>query len=235
MARLRGDALRMSELLTTTRFQRSFICPGGIVQDVADSTLQEIRVRAQKLKKDLAPVVRYFLINQSVCERMQRVGTVSPALAHDFGLVGVGARASNLNYDVRTHFPSGAYSHNAPAVVVEKDGDVHARAKVRMSEIDQSLTLTERLLERIPDGVVRADLPERLPANSIGLGIVEAHRGELIHLIFTDDSGGIKRYAIKDPSVNNWTALAIAVRNNLVADFPLCNKSFSLSYSGHDL
>jgi Ni,Fe-hydrogenase III large subunit len=235
MSRLRGDALRMAELLTGSRFQRSFICPGGIATDVADSTLAEIRKRASKLKDDLAPVVSYILTNQSVCERMQRVGTVSPALASDFGLVGVGARASNQLYDVRTHLPQGAYLRLPLPIATEKDGDVHARAKVRINEIEHSLNLIVQVLEKMSQGEIRARMPSALPANSLGLGVVEAHRGELVHLVFTDGSGAIQRYAIKDPSVNNWTGLAIAVRNNLVADFPLCNKSFSLSYSGHDL
>ncbi|MGL1774779.1 hypothetical protein ACSTG3_23430, partial [Vibrio parahaemolyticus] len=78
-------------------------------------------------------------------------------------------------------------------------------------------------------------LPESLPADEVAVSVVESHRGELIHMAFTDSSGNLKRYWIKDPSVNNWTALAIAVRNNLLSDFPLCNKSFSLSYGGHDL
>jgi len=87
----------------------------------------------------------------------------------------------------------------------------------------------------LPSGPPSISLPEHLPPNQTGLSIVEAFRGELIHLIFTDEQGKIKRYAIKDPSFNNWTAVSIAIRNNLIADFPLCNKSLALSYSGNDL
>jgi Ni,Fe-hydrogenase III large subunit len=106
---------------------------------------------------------------------------------------------------------------------------------MRMGEIDSSLRLIQKFIDELTAGKVFEEPPEQLEKNSVGVAVVEAHRGELIHLVFTDDNGAIKRYAIKDPSVNNWTALAIAVRNNLLADFPLCNKSFSLSYGGHDL
>jgi Ni,Fe-hydrogenase III large subunit len=235
MARLRGDALRLGELLAGTRFQRGYICPGGVIQDTSDKILTEIKKRARKLRWDLELVVRYFFQNQSLCERMQRVGVVSPALARDFGLVGIGGRGSGVKYDARMHFPHGVYPEITPRIAEEIDGDVHSRAKIRISELQNSLYLIGRLLDSVPAGAYCALLPDTLPANEIGLGIVEAHRGELIHLIFTDESGKIVRYAIKDPSLNNWTGLAIAVRNNLVADFPLCNKSFSLSYSGHDL
>ena len=91
------------------------------------------------------------------------------------------------------------------------------------------------LSAELPTGPIRTAIPEALAPDSVGIGIVEAWRGELIHWITTDERGRISRYAIKDPSFNNWTGLAIAARNNLVADFPLCNKSFNLSYSGNDL
>jgi Ni,Fe-hydrogenase III large subunit len=97
------------------------------------------------------------------------------------------------------------------------------------------LGVIDAILENVPEGAFSVDLPDKLPANQIGCGIVEAFRGELIHLVVTDDDGNIRRYHIKDPSCNNWTAVSIAIRNNLIADFPLCNKSLALSYSGNDL
>lgn len=111
-----------------------------------------------------------------------------------------------------------------------------ARAQIKADEIDSSLAVVSKLLETLPDGSVLADCGAgQLPASSVGVGVVEAWRGELIHWVTTDTAGGISRYAIKDPSLNNWTGLAIAVRGNLVTDFPLCNKSFNLSYCGNDL
>jgi Ni,Fe-hydrogenase III large subunit len=235
MARLRGDALRLGELLSGTRFQRAFIRPGGVAQEPSDKNLMQLRERALTLASDLAPVLDMLLTNQAACERMQGIGRVSPQLARDFGLVGVGGRASNVQYDTRLHFRQGVYPTIVPSLAFEMNGDVFCRARVRILELYESLGLIEKIVTALPSGPIFVAPPTMLPANRIGLGIVEGHRGELIHLVFTDGSGKIHRYAIKDPSLNNWTGLAIAVRNNLVADFPLCNKSFSLSYSGHDL
>ena len=119
--------------------------------------------------------------------------------------------------------------------MTQKDGDILARARVRTGEIETSCDVIEKIFDQLPSGAISVNLPTVLPPNQTGLSIVEAFRGELIHLIFTDDQGKIKRYAIKDPSFNNWTAISIAIRNNLIADFPLCNKSLALSYSGNDL
>jgi Ni,Fe-hydrogenase III large subunit len=235
MARLRGNALGLGELLSGTRFQRAFIRPGGVARDPGIKNLIQLRDRARTLSNDLAPVLDMFLTNQSACDRMQRIGRVSPQLARDFGLIGVGGRSSNVQYDARLHFPHGVYPVMAPSITCQAEGDVFCRARVRIQELYKSLNLIEKIMSILPLGPVFIQPSALLPPNRIGLGIVEAHRGELIHLVFTDRSGKINRYAIKDPSLNNWTALAIAVRNNLVADFPLCNKSFSLSYSGHDL
>lgn len=237
LSRMRGMALGLAELLAGTRFQKSFIKVGGLHQVPSEQSLRLLRERAVSLKKTLRPILDMFLSNQDVCQRMQKVGRVSNKLAMDFGLVGVAARASGIKYDTRMYFQQGIYPSTSitPNFALENDGDVYARAKVRVAELYESLDLIDKLLGDLPAETAAINLPATLPANKIGLAIVEAHRGELIHLVFTDEQGKIKRYAIKDPSFNNWTALAIAVRNNLVADFPLCNKSFSLSYSGHDL
>lgn len=235
MARMRGVALGMGELLAGTRFLRAYVCPGGVVKDPGNTALGELKQRALSLRKDLTKLLDMLLNNQAVCERMQKAGKVSPQLANDFGFVGVGGRASASAYDARRHFPHGLYPELAPPVVTEQEGDVFCRAKVRAQEIMGSLDVIEKICSSISNGSTLIKLPDLLPANQVCLGIVESHRGELIHLIYTDGDGKIKRYAIKDASVKNWTALAIAVRKNVVADFPLCNKSFALSYSGHDV
>lgn len=233
MSRLRGDALRLAELLTGSRFQRAFICPGGVIVDRSEN-FDKIREHAITLKKQLQAVTDLFIGNPVAQERMQGVGRISPALARDFGFVGIAARACGIDYDCRKHFDYGNVYADLKVAIVP-DGDVYARTLVRLQELQESFRIIDRLFQNIPSGSICVNLPEQLPADKVGLGLVEAHRGELIHLIFTNKKGEIERYAIKDASVNNWTALAIAARNNLVADFPLCNKSLSLSYSGHDL
>ena len=234
MARMRGVALRLGELLAGTRFQRAFIKPGGVVYDPGDKNIKELLDTSRKLRQDLAPIIDLLLRNQVANDRMH-VGRVSTQLAKDFGMVGVPGRASGIAYDARRHFKHGVYPAIKPPLPTQTNGDVFSRAKVRIFELTTSLQLIEEIIGAIKAGPVSIDLPDELPKESVGLGVVEGHRGELIHLIFTDKNGKIARYAIKDPSLNNWTGLAIAIRNNLVADFPLCNKSFGLSYSGHDL
>lgn len=235
MARLRGDALAMGDLLAGSRFQRGFICPGGIARNPVMANFSAIARTAQALVKQLAPVIDIFSDNQVARDRMEKIGRVQPHLARDFGLVGVGGRASGISYDCRHHFPHGVYPGKSKPIVIERGGDVLSRVRVRIGELNASLALIQELIEIIPEAGICERLPDTLDPDSISAGVVESHRGELIHLVFTDENGNIKRYAIKDASVNNWTGLAIAVRNSLVADFPLCNKSFSLSYSGHDL
>jgi Ni,Fe-hydrogenase III large subunit len=235
-ARFRGRVLGLAELLAGSRFQKAFLRPGGLRTEPSDKNLITIKNSIPSLEKQIFPVLEMFMLNQDVCQRMQNVGRVSNRLAKDFAFVGVAGRASGIKYDARSHFVGGLDQQFAPSYASHKNGgDVYSRAKIRVLEIKESLRMIAQILDNMPAAENVPKLPQTLPANQVGVAIVESHRGELIHLVFTDESGLIKRYAIKDPSLNNWTALAIAVRNNLVADFPLCNKSFSLSYSGHDL
>lgn len=230
--RVRGISFAMAELLSGQRFIRGFICPGGVIRDLKSESLKQLSICADKLAEQSKIIVEMLFGNEGVDDRMRGIGRVSTSLAKDFGLLGIAGRACGIKYDARQFHQS--YAGFTP--VVQSDGDVLARARLRGLELKASLDLIKATLAQLDEsGKCSIALPENLPANGVGFSCVEAHRGELIHLAFTDDTGRIKRYAIKDPSLNNWTALAIAVRNNLVADFPLCNKSFSLSYSGHDL
>lgn len=234
--RLRGDALRLGELLSGTRLQRFFIRPGGGSRKNADGLVELLRL-SRKLGQDLRPVTDMLMDNSVALERMKGVGKVTSSLARDFGMVGVAGRASGINYDVRDSFPSPATEYYNCVPRVHADGDVFARVMIRVEEAHASLKMIDALCQQLPsaDSETVIALPEFLPPDEFAMSIVESHRGELLHLVATDAMGRISRYAIKDPSVNNWTGLAIAARDNLVADFPLCNKSFSLSYSGHDL
>jgi Ni,Fe-hydrogenase III large subunit len=167
---------------------------------------------------------------------MEGTGKVRASLARDFGLVGPAGRASGVVYDVRQAFQQAPYHTLAWQVASATEGDVLARVRVRADEAQTSLALIAELLSGLPTPqAYQVAMPDTLPPERVGVGIVEAWRGELIHLVYTDAAGCIARYGIKDPSFNNWTGLAIAARGQLVADFPLCNKSFGLSYSGNDL
>ncbi len=229
----RGAVLACCQLLSGTRRQRYYILPGGVARDLDDGRRQEMLLGMAALAQRLQSHIPLIFEHAGVLERMSGTGRLAPALAKDFGIVGPAGRASGSRYDVRTAFPLADASTFSPAH--RDSGDVLARAQIRADEIESSLHIIQHLLENLPQSAIITRLPDALPADRTGIGIVEAWRGELIHWVTTDAGGAVCRYAIKDPSFNNWTGLAIAIRGNLVADFPLCNKSFNLSYSGNDL
>jgi Ni,Fe-hydrogenase III large subunit len=234
-ARLRGAALGLGELLAGSRLQRGYVIPGGVTRDLDGARQSACSQALSSLTREVEASLPLLLEHPPVIERMEGTGRLSPSLAREFGLVGPAARASGSSYDTRSAFHHGLYPEHAPAPARRETGDVLARAQVRGEEISAALRLLARWVDALPTSPVRLPVPGSLPRDGIGVGIVEAWRGELIHWITTDAEDRIQRYAIKDPSFNNWTGLAIAMRGGLVADFPLCNKSFSLSYSGNDL
>ena len=233
---MRGAILALAQLLSGSRRQRYYIRPGGVVRDLNDDRRKTISKDLSAICTRLKELLPLVLENSSVIERMDGTGSVSRELARDFGLVGPAGRASGSDYDARIYYPHGAYPEYAPPPASHDTGDALARAQIRADEIWTSIRVVDELLDNLPDGPICIDCQEKaLAPDEHGIGIVEAWRGELIHWVSTDGTGTISRYAIKDPSFNNWTGLAIAARGNLVADFPLCNKSFNLSYSGNDL
>lgn len=233
---MRGAVLSLAQLLAGSRRMRYYVKPGGVSRDLTAPRCTQMLSDLDVIEKRLQELVPLLVKNASVIERMEGTGTVPHSVARDFGLVGPAARASGRSYDARRVYPHGVYPEFAPELVTQKKGDVFCRMQQRADEIWSSIDIIRQLLQSLPEGSVYEDCQQlMLTPNSFGLGIVEAWRGELMHWIFTDESGGISRYAIKDPSFNNWTGLSMAVRGNLVADFPVCNKSFNLSYSGNDL
>ncbi len=232
---LRGATLALAQLLTGNRRQRWFILPGGVARELTAANHRALQHGVADLARRAYDHLPLVLEHPGVLERMEGTGRLSPALARDFGIVGPAGRASGTRYDARRHFAHADFPALAPTPAHQETGDVLARAQIKAEEIAASLDLITHTLETLPASPVCMPVPDRLPADAVGIGIVEAWRGELLHWITTGAAGQITRYAIKDPSFNNWTALAIAVRGNLVTDFPLCNKSFNLSYSGNDL
>jgi Ni,Fe-hydrogenase III large subunit len=233
IARFRETTLELAQSLCGSRFMRGLILPGGVGK-FREGSLSKIQKAMHSMRDELKAPIAIFLENQAAVERME-VSGITRSLAHEFGMVGLAARSSGIDYDCRRHFSHACYPQLAPHAVVELGGDVLARVKVRVRELSTSFETIEAVLEGLPSGDFRVTPGDDLPANSVSCGIVEGSRGELIHLVATDDSGKIGRYSIKDPSQNNWTAVSIGIRQNLVADFPLSNKSLSLSHSGNDL
>lgn len=196
----------------------------------------------QQLLKDLAAYERDFLEMcdkiqhfPSVLSRLDRTGVVSTEQAESIGAVGMAAKCAGVCRDTRASHPYGLYSSLDVQPVVKTTGDVLARTELRIDEVKQSLAIVRKLLENMPafDGKMQsAGTPE---AESFAIALTEGWRGEICHCAITDEDGELAAYKIKDPSFHNWMALALAVRGNEISDFPICNKSFNLSYCGHDL
>ncbi|HJW31131.1 MAG TPA: hypothetical protein VJ508_18015, partial [Saprospiraceae bacterium] len=171
----------------------------------------------------------------SALARLEKTGVVTREQALAIGAVGMTAKSSGVQRDIRASHPHDGYGplHHQP--ILKHHGDVYSRTQIRNEEIRQSLGYIGTLLKRIPEETKpRLPLSAPLP-NSFTLSLTEGWRGEICHCAITDDQGELRHYKIKDPSLHNWLALALAVRNNEISDFPICNKSFDLSYCGHDL
>ena len=152
----------------------------------------------------------------------------------ELGFVGPVARSCELVRDVRHDHPYGVFRFAHIPVSTAWAGDVHARALVRWLEVRRSLEFVLDQLGSLPRGELRAPLKAPRP-DEIAVALQEGWRGEIAHVVVTDETGKVRRHKVVDPSFHNWTALAIALPGNEISDFPLCNKSFNLSYAGHDL
>jgi len=159
---------------------------------------------------------------------------VTGAIATRLGLVGPVARACGLHRDVRTTHPGGHYRFSLVPVSTASSGDVFGRAFVRFLEIQRSVEFVRRELSLLPPGETRRAVATPRP-DHVAVSLVEGWRGEICHVAMTDGSGRFAAYQVVDPSFHNWSGLAMAMRGQQISDFPICNKSFNLSYCGHDL
>jgi Ni,Fe-hydrogenase III large subunit len=231
--RIRGDFLNLTALVCGSRLGRGWIRPGGVVFDAAPH-VDDMKARLQVAMRDLDRAVGLLLNTSTVRARFEETGILTAEICRELGLVGPPARACGIEQDVRRDFPTGAYRSSPVKVASWSTGDVFARAKLRFLETHESARFVRDQLERLPEGASRTE-PGRLRPESIAVSLVEGWRGEICHVAMTDESGRFARYKIVDPSFHNWSGLAIAMRQQPISDFPLCNKSFNLSYCGHDL
>lgn len=232
--KLRGDFLNLTALVCGNRFGRGLVRPGGCRLDLDPSRATTLRERLRPALKDTDEAIMWLWDASSVRSRFEGTGTVFNEQASTMGLVGVAARASGLVRDVRFDHPAGWHRFAQSPVAVWPDGDVMARAKVRHLEIQRSGAFLEELLAAPPDDGINAPLGP-LAADTLAVALVEGWRGEVCHVGLTDATGRFRRYKIVDPSFHNWMGLALALRGQAISDFPLCNKSFNLSYCGFDL
>jgi Ni,Fe-hydrogenase III large subunit len=232
--RLRTLVINSTALLCGSRFGRGFIVPGGLQFDPTNDAIEVLKRNLHVVQHDVQIINEVMFGSTSVLGRLDHTGTVEKEWAQSIGMVGPAARASGLDVDTRSQFPYGAYKYIHLPLITLSSCDVFARARMRSLEIDESLRFIFDQLENLPSGSVQSEKNAIRP-NSGVVSLTEGWRGEIAHCAFTDSKGIWKRYKIKDPSFHNWYGLSLALRSEAISDFPLCNKSFDLSYSGHDL
>ena len=232
--RLRGDFLNMTAVLCGNRFGRGLVRPGGTLVDADEALASDLSRRLEETMKDLRGAVELLFATATATARFEGTGRVDPATAEALGLVGPAARACGVDQDVRRDHPSGVFRFVHVPVMTAHDGDVNARAYVRWLEAQRSYEFVRAQLAALPEGSVR-NAPKPLRPEHVAVSLVEGWRGEVAHVAVTGVDGRFSRYKVVDPSFHNWMGLAMALRNEEISDFPLCNKSFNLSYCGHDL
>ncbi len=232
--RIRGDILNLTAVLCGSRFGRGLVRPGGTGFDCEPAMVEELLQRIAGIRNDLSNAVSLLWNTPSVMARLENTGTLAAESARELGMVGPAARACGLNRDVRRDHPFGIYRMAQIPVATAHHGDVCARTMVRWTECEKSFDFVEELLRQLPGGIVWKT-PGPLAENRLSVALTEGWRGEICHVAMTDGVGRFSRYKITDPSFHNWPGLALALRGQQISDFPLCNKSFNLSYCGFDL
>lgn len=232
--RLRTTAINAQMRLCGSRFGHGALRPGTARLRLSAESRRDLGASLALLRRDLAPIHACFLAARTVQQRLRGVGVLTRERAQELGLVGLAARASGIELDARLG-AGGAYALLPLAAVVEPDGDCWARARVRIRELDASLAWLEALLLSSTSWEHVAEPLGPLAPRSLSVALVEGWRGEVVHVLETGARGELVHYKVQDPSLRNWMGLAIAMRGNEISDFPICNKSFDLSYCGHDL
>ncbi|MCQ2078461.1 MAG: hydrogenase large subunit [archaeon] len=230
-AGIKEKILRLNEIIGGHRFLMGTIVPGGVRRDISDDSLREIQNRILKVSFDIEELVGMMEGSSFLMDRVETTGVLTHKDAVEYRALGPAARASGVKTDVRKERPYDAYGDVGFRVFTREKGDVYSRMLVKAGEIVESTSIINQCLDQIRPGPLRTEVRT---ADGLGLGIVEAPRGELVHCAEITE-GEIWRYRIRDPSFINWLALERALPGNIVADFPLVNKSFNLSYSGNDL
>ncbi len=232
---LKEQVLRNNAALFGHRYLMDKIQPGGVATDLSDPGKQTLLAECAMLEREVRMLRSIYEEHAGVQDRFIGAGRIEPRLASQLGLCGLAGRASAVAWDARVQFPCAPYDQLDVRMATYRNGDVAARVIVRFDELFESLRLQREILARLVLGGELAIALVELPAHGFGVGMVEGWRGEVLVAIHTDAQGNLTRVHPHDPSWQNWPALEHAVTGNIVPDFPLINKSFNLSYSGHDL
>jgi Ni,Fe-hydrogenase III large subunit/Ni,Fe-hydrogenase III component G len=232
--RLKEDWLRENQRCFGHRFAMDRIVPGGCAIDLGRERADALLAQCNAIGREVHALKDIYDDHAGLQDRFLSTGRLLPKLAAKLGITGLAARASGLAMDLRLDAPCPPYDSIEVNVAAQRNGDVAARVNVRFEEVFESLRLIRRIVEGMPSGEVRIPLPAA-PDGAFGIGCVEGWRGEVMVALTAAAGGAIRHCHCHDPSWHNWPALEHAVMDNIVPDFPLINKSFNLSYSGHDL
>ena len=232
--RLREDLLRLNARLVGHRLLRDSLVPGGVTRDFGSAQIADARGSIARIIADFDQIVEIATSNGLVLDRLHGTGRLRRQTAREMQVVGVPARASGIDEDVRRDYPFAAYAALPPRVIVRSEEDVWARLMVRVEEAREATRLIETALAALPSGGLAVPF-NTLPEGEGAFGLVEGWRGPIWHWVVAGKNNVLRRVKIKDPSFANWPALNYAILENIVPDFPLVNKSFNLSYAANDL
>jgi Ni,Fe-hydrogenase III large subunit len=229
---LRERVLRAAGQAFGHRLMMDCIVPGGVATDLSPGGADAIGSLVGIVRRTFPSLVRLYDDTASLQDRTVGTGRLSAALARQYAAGGFIGRASGRAFDARRAFaypPYDALKFDVPSL---EEGDVNARVWIRIREIDQSLSLIDQIIHGLPAGPTKS---EPVAAAGEGIALVEGFRGDVLAWVRLDDQGRVMRCHLRDPSWLQWPLLEAAIEGNIVAEFPLCNKSFNCSYSGHDL
>ena len=229
---LREQVLRAADACFGHRLMMDRIVPGGMSRDLADDGLRRLSALLAEIRGRFPELVELYENTASLKDRTVDTGILSVELARQFAAGGYVGRGSGRDFDARRTPGYPPYDSLEFQVPVVHAGDVNARVWIRIQEVEQSLRLIEQILARLPSGPISSPLPKKAGE---GAALVEGFRGDIFAWVRMGAAGEVERCHLRDPSWFQWPLLEAAIEGNIVADFPLCNKSFNCSYSGHDL
>jgi Ni,Fe-hydrogenase III large subunit/Ni,Fe-hydrogenase III component G len=234
LSRMKEDLLRINQACFSARYLMDFVVPGGVASDLSKDAPQLLLDWYRSLEADVIGMRNTYDNHAGVQDRFRETGILSHETAYNLDAVGLIARASGIPHDLRSDFPWTPYDKLKVKVSSQSSGDVAARVAVRFDEVIESLRICRALLANLAAGAIQSTLPDAEPG-LLGIGAIEGWRGPVLIALETGSNGSIRRCHPHDPSWQNWPLIEYAILGNLVPDFPLINKSFNLSYSGHDL
>ena len=233
-SRMKEDLLRTCQACSGARYLMDFIGPGGVAADLSSDAPRLLLERYRSLEADVIGMRNTYDNHAGVQDRFRETGVLSHESAYNLDATGLIARASGIPHDLRKDLPWAPYDKLKVNVSSQASGDVAARVAVRFDEVIESLRICRALIADLHSGAVWTAVPDAGP-NLLGIGAIEGWRGPVLIALETGSNGSIRRCHPHDPSWQNWPLIEYAILGNLVPDFPLINKSFNLSYSGHDV